>query len=393
MCKNCKKSFVAHFIIIDAEDEENPIDITETYISELTNINIQFEHKYSPHFDKAANKKKYEKIEYMSTEQIMFNIQKNNKLYQSQTNDGKSNKYSVDKKLFISNKILKKLYPNLYYNLLLLFSDNKIRVSNKDDRILVFNIDEFIIDIKKRIKGEINTEDNYFILNETQIRPKDESLEMIRKKKILLENINKVHKIDLTVLKDEKKYDKFQKESQSILVKSQKMLLSLTNSNSQNLSKYLSKDQILYNTNNLIDMNSSVNSSNFFTKKSSNFDINSLNNFNRSKTRELILSHQTSKGEIEFNNFHMTDRNSLNNNEQIPVNNTNYNFFKQSSIGTYTDSQHLNNTSGKRSSSIFGIDKPNLIIPIDYDNVPGKSRKGSRKSIQKYKDIFLKNAK
>ena len=140
-------------------------------------------------------------------------------------------------------------------------------------------------------------------------------------------------------------------------------------------------------------MNSSVNSSNFFTKKSSNFDINSLNNFNRSKTRELILSHQTSKGEIEFNNFHMTDRNSLNNNEQIPVNNTNYNFFKQSSIGTYTDSQHLNNASGKRSSSIFGIDKPNLIIPIDYDNVPGKSRKGSRKSIQKYKDIFLKNAK
>jgi hypothetical protein len=334
----------------------------------------------------------------MSTEQIVFNIYKNNKLCLKDENKQKQS--ANDKRILIDNKSLKKVYPALYYNLLLFFGDNKIRVSNRDDAISIFNVEEFVDDFFTRMKGEINSENNFFILSETQIRPKDESLEKLRLQKKAVENLNKIKKIDLTTLKDEKKYEKFNRDSQSMIANSQKMLLYLSQMNSQNYSKYFNKDQTIYN-NNVIDMNSSIGSSNYFSKKSSNFDIMSIGNYNRSKSKEFMFS-QNSK-EVEFNNNFISERNSINNNE-ILSNNTsspsNYNFFRQGTIGGLSENIGILNNTGNRSTmrnSLNNVNDKNkgnlLIFPIEYDKLSGRNPKLSRKSSSRYKDMFLKKSK
>lgn len=334
----------------------------------------------------------------MSTDQIIFNIYKNNKLCVK--DDNRQKQSPNDKRILIDNRLLKKVYPALYYNLLLFFGDYKVRVSNRDDALSIFNIDEFIEDFYTRMKGEINTENNYFILSETQIRPKDESLEKLRLQKKAVENLNKIKKIDLSTLKDEKKYEKFNRDSQNMIANSQKMLLYLSQMNSQNYSKYFNKDQTIYNN---IDMNSSIASSNYFSKKSSNFDIMSIGNYNRSKSREFMFS-QNSK-EIEFNNY-MSDRNSivnpnsneiLNNNSSSP---SNYGFFRQGTMGAMSETIGLLNNTGNKSTFRNSVNNVNekgksdlFIFPIEYDKLSGRNTKLTKKSTSRYKDMFLKKSK
>ncbi len=168
MCKNCKKPFVAQFLVIDDPNDDDPLNFkgnfeSESFITEKERSILDFKLDPKDRREKdISSVNNIKKIDYMSMEQIYETInslktsliEPINKEIENENNSKQKKEREI--KVYPINKNVRRFNLSLYYNLLLLFGDIKIISENNGENIETFNIEEYIIYLEKKNKSYVN---------------------------------------------------------------------------------------------------------------------------------------------------------------------------------------------------------------------------------------------
>ena len=224
LCKNCKKPFVAQFIVIDEHNDEDEIlgnkaNLSfESTVTDKSIIDIRNELR-----EKKTNLKK---IDYMSMEQIhefinTIKLAIDDQIDKVKENEKPTTKQKKEKEKFTypNNKQLRIKYPSLYHNLLLLFGDFKI-ISENNGEILTFNIDEYIIHLEKKNKSYVNRWKKNSIVEKSKSKEKKIKKSFLTKRTGSLNNKEfdkkKVFKCELKNFMTKFSHDKFMEDNKKL---------------------------------------------------------------------------------------------------------------------------------------------------------------------------------